>query len=295
MANQDALEAQIQQRYHEFSAVDRKLADVLLARRKDLLGYSATELAELADVSKASAARFFRRLGYADFNAFRQALRDEVHARSPLSMLGQVNPDAPASPTRGKPPALAGLAAHVQLDAHRLAALLEQVSERALDIALAELAAARRVWVVGYRNSFMLAFYANALLTQVRTEVYLLNEQAGKDAEVLAEIEARDVVLAVDFRRRTRALRAVVTLAREAGAQVILLSDAPVSALATHARAVLHCAHHGDQVFDSYVAAVSLVNYLATTMANRARTRSRARMARVERVHELLDDLEVGT
>ncbi|WP_042875806.1 MurR/RpiR family transcriptional regulator [Cupriavidus necator] len=292
MTTYDALEAQIIQCYGEFSGTDKKLADVLLSRKYELLGYSATELADLASVSKASAARFFRRLGYADFGAFRQALRDQRASQSPLAKM-----DRAATPrgalTGAALPALAGLQAHVQLDAHRLAALPEQLSERVLDTTLRELADARRVWVVGYRNSFMLAFYANALLSQVRPEVYLLNEQAGKDAELIAEIDSKDVLLAVDFRRRTRRLAPIVTLAAEAGAKLILLSDAPVSPLTTHATAVLRCSHHSDQVFDSYVAATSLVNYLATAMARRAHKRARARMARVERAHDLLDDLDL--
>lgn len=292
MTAYDTLEAQITQRYNEFSGADKKLADVLLTRKSELLGYSATELAALASVSKASAARFFRRLGYADFGAFRQELRDQRASQSPLAKMDR------AEPLRGARagaavPALAGLQAHVQHDASRLTGLLGQVSERALDTTLHELAEARRVWVVGYRNGFMLAFYANALLSQVRPEVYLLNDQAGKDAELIAEIDRKDVLLAVDFRRRARRLVPIVALAAEAGAKVILLSDTPVSALSTRATAVLRCSHHGDQVFDSYVVAVSLVNYLATTMAERARTPSRARMARIERAHERLDDLDL--
>lgn len=291
MAIQPALEAQIHQCYGELSSADKKLADVLLMRQKDLLSYSATELAELASVSKASAARFFRRLGYADFSAFRQALRDQVSEQSPLYLM-EHNGLPPES--GGAQSVVAGLEAHLQLDSRRLASLPEQLSERALETTLTELAGARRVWVVGYRNSFMLAFYANALLSQVRREVYLLNEQAGKDAELVAEIDSKDVLLAVDFRRRAKRLNGMVTLAREAGAKLILLSDTPVSTLAAKAAAVLRCSHHGGQVFDSYVAAVSLVNYLATAMVGRSRKRSRARMARVERAHDVLGDLETG-
>ncbi|GAB7541591.1 MurR/RpiR family transcriptional regulator [Cupriavidus sp. 8B] len=291
MAIQPALEAQIHQCYGELSSADKKLADVLLMRQKDLLSYSATELAELASVSKASAARFFRRLGYADFSAFRQSLRDQVSEQSPLYLMEH---DGLPPESRGAQSVVAGLKAHVQLDSRRLASLPEQLSERALETTLTELANARRVWVVGYRNSFMLAFYANALLSQVRPEVYLLNEQAGKDAELVAEIDGKDVLLVVDFRRRAKRLNGMLTLAREAGAKLILLSDAPVSTLAAKADAVLRCSHHGGQVFDSYVAAVSLVNYLATAMAGRYRKRSRARMARVERAHDVLGDLETG-
>lgn len=291
MATQPALEAQIHRCYGELSSAEKKLADVLLMRQKDLLSYSATELAELANVSKASAARFFRRLGYADFSAFRQSLRDQVSEQSPLYLM-EHNGLQPES--GGAQSVVAGLETHLQLDSRWLARLPEQLSERALEATLTELANARRVWVLGYRNGFMLAFYANALLSQVRPEVYLLNEQAGKDAELVAEIDSKDVLLAVDFRRRAKRLNGMVTLAREAGAKLILLSDAPVSTLAAKADAVLRCSHHGGQVFDSYVAAVSLVNYLASAMAGRSRKRSRARMARVERAHDVLGDLETG-
>ena len=84
------------------------------------------------------------------------------------------------------------------------------------------------VWVVGYRNGYMAAFYAQALLSQLRTEVHLLNEGSGEDAELLAEIQSGDVLLAMDFRRRTRRLSQVVGIACEAGAALVLVSDARV-------------------------------------------------------------------
>ncbi|MGN5477718.1 hypothetical protein ACTMU2_14585 [Cupriavidus basilensis] len=57
----------------------------------------------------------------------------------------------------------------------------------------------------------------------------------------------------------------MVTLAREAGANLILLSDAPVSTLAAKADAVLRCAQpRRPGLRFLSVAAVSLVNYLAT-------------------------------
>lgn len=300
MAIHPALEAQIQRSYAALSGAEKKLADVLLTQQKALMSYSATELAELAGVSKASAARFFRRLGYADFSAFRQALREQVSEQSPLYLMEHASLPGAADGARTvaspAPAMFAALQAHVQRDSQRLVALCDQLGEHTLETTLDKLVNARRVWVVGYRNSYMLAYYASALLSQSRPEVYLLNEHAGKDAELIAEIEAKDVLLAMDFRRRARRLAGVVTLAQEAGAGLVLLSDAPMSELAARADAVLRCSQHsghpGGQVFDSYVAAVSLINFLATAMAGRTSKRARVRMARVERVHDVLGDLE---
>lgn len=278
------LDDRIRRVYAELSATDRKLADVVLARQKDLLGYSATELAGLAGVSKASAARFFRRLGYAGFSEFRQHIRARMSQQSPLARIGQADP---------RQAALLQLQSHVQSDIARLAHLPEALTEEVLEQAIGLLLSARRVAVVGYRNGCMTAFYANALLSQLRADVYQLNEIAGREAELLAELNDKDLLLAVDFRRRTHRLPRIVAAARNAGAQVLLLTDARISALATQAAVVLYCPKETEQVFDSYVTAVSLINFLATSMAARNRKKARDRMTQIERAHAALADLEI--
>ncbi len=275
-----SLRERIQAQYDALSLVERKLADVVLAHEKDALAYSATELAALAGVSKASSARFFKRLGFAGFQAFRQHLREGALSSSPLQRMAQQG-------TAGSP-----LQQHIAHDAQRLQALAEDVSDACVQVAVETLLGARRIWVVGYRNGYMAAFYARALLTQVRTEVYLLNDATGEDAELLAEIGPQDVLLAMDFRRRTRRLSQVVGIACDAGAALVLLTDGRASTLAPRAKAVFHCATQDGPVFDSYVSAISLINYLATAALSRIPKKARSRMARVEQIHAQLADLQ---
>lgn len=283
----ESLAAKIRKAYGDFSVTERKLADVVLTRQKDVLSYSATELAELAGVSKASAARFFRRLGFADFNAFRQHIRTQVSQQSPLFRMDSAS-------TRQT--ALTRLENHVQQDALRLRALLDGATDDTLERALMLLTQARCIVVVGYRNSTMTAFYAHALLSQVRPDVHLLNDMAGHVVEMLADLGETDVLLVVDFRRRTRRLAPIVAAARSAKARVLLLTDAQLSALTSEAAVILHCPNQSltptSQIFDSYVAAVSLVNYLATAVATQTRRQARTRMARIEDLHAVLHDLE---
>ena len=277
------IEQLIRRRYDEFSPADRKLSDVIVARQKDLVAYSATELAQLAGVSKASAARFFKRLGYRDFNEFRAGVRARFSSESPLYQLDHAAPQSKRKPS---------FASHVDTDTRNLSALLDNVNAQDLKHALALLKGARRVWVVGYRNGYASAFYAHALFSQARADVTLVNEAAAKSAEVLADVGDGDVLFAVDFRRRTRALPTIVSVAQDAGAAVVLLTYAPLSALAAQARVVLTCPTQGSAIFDSYVAAVSLVNYLAGELVAGARAASRQRMERIEQIHQQLEDLE---
>src|SRR5687768_16421839 len=74
----------VRDHYEALSPSERRLADVIVQRGKELASYSATELSQLAGVSKATAARFFKRLGYEDFSRFRADVRARVSAESPL-------------------------------------------------------------------------------------------------------------------------------------------------------------------------------------------------------------------
>lgn len=76
---------------------------------------------------------------------------------------------------------------------------------------------------------------------------------------------------------------------------MLLLTDTPLSALAGQAAAILHCPSQTEQVFDSYVSAVSLMNYLATAMAARTPRQTHARMSRIEQLHAALGDLETDS
>lgn len=285
-ADNESLDARLLKSYEQLSGTERRLADVLIANKKDLLAYSATELAGLAGASKASAARFFQRLGYAGFSDFRQQVRAQVSQQSPLARIGRV----PA-----RQPAHVRLQTHVQDDVARLNSLLDGLTQEVLETALGLLIQARRVWIVGYRNGCMTAFYASALLSQLRPDVSLLNELSGREAEFLADLNDKDLLLAVDFRRRTSRLPRIVAAARSAGTRVLLLTDTPISALASQAAAILHCPNQTEQVFDSYVSAVSLMNYLATAMAARLPKQAHARMSRIEGLHAALADLETDS
>ncbi|MBS1229893.1 MAG: transcriptional regulator, RpiR family [Proteobacteria bacterium] len=277
------IEQLIRSRYDQFSPSDRKLSAVIVARQKDLVAYSATELAQLAGVSKPSAARFFKRLGYRNFNEFRAGVRARFSSESPLYKLDHATPESDRKP---------GFASHVETDARNLSAMRESVRPQDLKHALTLLKGARRLWVVGYRNGYASAFYAHVLFSQARADVTLINEAAAKGADILADVSAGDVLFAIDFRRRTRVLPKVVAVARDAGAAVVLLTYAPLSALASQAQVVLTCPTQGSTIFDSYVAAISLVNYLAGELVASARTTSRQRMERIEQIHLLLDDLD---
>ena len=96
------LSLRIQERFDKLSPAEQKLAQLILDRKDDILTYSATEMADMAEVSKATAARLFRNLGYADFNEVREQSREERNRTEPYRY-SVASEARPASGNRSAP------------------------------------------------------------------------------------------------------------------------------------------------------------------------------------------------
>lgn len=268
--------------YERLPPGERKLADTVLARLGELASYSATELAAAASVSKATAARFFRRIGYQSFADARRLARAQAQQASPLHAL--------ASSSKGRG-ARDALSRHLATDLRNLSETFRQLPRETFDQAVARIAKAPRVHVVGLRNGHFVAAYAAYLLGQVREGVHSIPGAAVTLAENLVSLRAGDVLLVVDFRRRSALLRAIVDSARRAGAQLVFISSPGLPPLARPGDAVMHCLTEGASLFDSYVAAQSIVNCLCAAVGKALGARSRQRLEAIEHLHDALGDI----
>ena len=85
------IDARILAVYDELTASERRLASVVMEERNSLSSFTAGELAARANISNATAARFFRRLGYNSYNdakPVRQAIEGDERRR-PVSLPGR--------------------------------------------------------------------------------------------------------------------------------------------------------------------------------------------------------------
>jgi DNA-binding MurR/RpiR family transcriptional regulator len=274
-----SLVQRIRNTYSALPLGERKLAELILEMREDCAAYSATELATRAGVSKATGARLVRRLGYADFQEMRQQARS-ARSGSPLAELSD------SQDLEGT------LAQHLGHDIACLTRTIETTRSDHAQAAVDLLAQARRVTVVGFRNSYPLAFYARELLVQVRPHVNLLPVAGQTISEELSDLGQGDAVLAFGFRRRPPALARILRIAAAAKARIVLLGDPSLGEVGRSAEIVLRCFSRGPRLFDSYVAAMSLVNYLGSGVALALGQPAQSRLQRIESLHEEFRDLE---
>jgi DNA-binding MurR/RpiR family transcriptional regulator len=280
MAAMDPLVQRIRTTYDGLPLGERKLAEVILEMGGDFAAYSATELAARAGISKATAARLVRRLGYADFHDMRHQARANHHNGSPLAELD-------ATPAPGET-----LAQHLAHDIASLTRTIETFPAEHVQTAVNLLAKAPRLTVIGFRNSYPLAFYARDLLVQVRSQVRLLPLPGQTISEEFSQLGPDEAVLAIGFRRRPPTLSRILRIARQSGAPVVLIGDTSLGDTAKSASVVFRCLSRGSRLFDSYVAPMSLLNYLCSGIALALGAGAQERLRRIETLHDALGDLE---
>ncbi len=266
--------------FDDLTESERRLAEVVLETQGALHGFTAGELAGRANVSKATAARFFQRLGYASYNEARQRARSQEPWGSPLSELTGLG----ARRAEGD-----GFAGHAAQDIQNLTRTAAMVTPALLAAAVAILGQAPTIWTIGFRNSYALAMYARGLLLHVRPDVRLLPMPGMTLAEDLASVAAGDALLVIGFRRRPGTLRETMMQAQEMGARNVLITDLTAARTAQLATVTLRCHNRGWGIFDSYAAPISLINHLCAAIGMSDGAAAAGRLARIERLHDRID------
>lgn len=277
-----SLEARIYAIYATMSPAEKRLADVLLQYQMELPSYTAGELADKAEVSKATAARLFRSLGYKTYPDAKRQIRADQHWGSPRG--GLANPDQ-------APSEKVSIATTVQMDIDNIKTTAEGLSEETLQAVSDAIVKARRVWIMGLRSGYGLAHQAAHYLTLMKNDVQVLPAGGASYSHEIASIAKGDVLLIIAFRRRPRLLPTIIKEARAAGAVTVLITDLSAAASAKVSAHVLRCRCQSPSPFNSFVAALTLINYLAWSVATAMGDESLKRYEKIDRLVKLLDDV----
>ncbi|MBF4633515.1 MurR/RpiR family transcriptional regulator [Agreia pratensis] len=273
----------IDSQYAALSPQEQRAADVILDHLGDLAVYSATELAKMSGVSKATVSRLFRRLGFSDSAEVREHARALRSQGAPLGGVGAA---------AGTPSALA---AHASQETENLQKMLAGLDDGRLDAAARLIAGAGEVVLVGLRNSYPLALHLRQQLAQARGRVRLAPVPGQSLGEDLAGLGSRDVVVLVGFRRRPSGFALIMQALQERGVPVILISDSSARRYAEGCVQWLECPVDSVSAFDSYAAAMSLMNLLASGVLGVNVRDGRTRIATITSVYDALDELETPT
>lgn len=262
---------------------EKRLAQVALENISSLTTYSATELAELAGVSKATTVRFFKRLGYASFSDVRLHVRTHIDEGSPLYGLSKKENQNQLSDY---------FESYVESEIKNLTQTYTQLDAKNIHSAIELIKNSQNVYVLGFRNGKNLAQYAWGMLTQLRENVQLLPSTSSMNiTEEIIDMQAEDCLIVMDYRRRISLLGPIVEHAKKQNIKIIMFTDLNLTDLASHADVVFRTATYSIGMFDSYIATFSLINGLCTQFAFGQGEQVKNRLEKVEILHEQLNYL----
>lgn len=259
--------------YDEMPRGERRLADLLLEDVSAVGHFTAADLAEQAGVSKATAARLFRRLGYA---GYRDAQREVRNARSARDSV----PKVPAQAGGGL-----SLGEYLDAEVRHLVRTFETVPADQMSEAVHLLCRAEKLWVVGFGEDYPLALFARAMLIKVFPDIRMIPLSGFPVPEEFASIKPSDAVLSFGVGRRSSELRNVIGSSSRAGARIILVTNTMAAGDKRGADVILRGRSEGPTLFGSMTATISLITYLCARVATERGDSAVERLQYIESIH----------
>ena len=273
------LDDQLRAALSGLTPAERQLATHILSHYPVAALGSITQLAKAALVSTPTVVRLVQKMGYRGYPDFQNNLRDEVEA-----ML--VTPLTKHDLWAGRVPDGHILNRFAEATVANMQGTLNQIDHASFDAAAGLLAdPKRRVFAVGGRITHAMADYFTSLMKVVRPEVTLLSDNSSTWPPALLDMAPGDVLLVFDIRRYENVVLQVAEMAREQGAEIVLITDRWVSPAASFASHTFACHIEAPSAWDSNVTLMVLVETLLAAVQDLTWGVTEGRMRRLEELY----------
>lgn len=246
----------IKSRLHIMTRSEHKIAMHFLERSDDFAFETLDDIAIKIDTSTTSVLRFCRRLDFSGYKELQEAVRREFKHKMTL-------PDKFRRTVEGAEDT------RVQRTVKNSVSCIEKtfadLTDKQLNGAAGLIATAKRVFCFGLRESFALSHYAYTRFLNVRDNVFILN--AGNEIESVLNAGKGDVCIFFLFHRYTKPAPEILTLLKNQGVTVILITSAPYEELEASASVLLPCFVDVNGIKNSAVAPICIIDHLCNSVA----------------------------
>ena len=264
----------------EMTKSERQVAAYYFANAGDFAFFTLDKMADSVETSTTSVLRFCRRLGFAGYKDFQQAVRQELHRQPDL--LDKLHRTQSSDDLLNKT-----LGQNMACIQNTFAAM---PYDRLVDT-VGLLTKARRVYTFGMKESFALAHYAYTRFGSVRPEVHLLGAGVNGEVEKLLDLTGEDVCLVYLFHRYTKQTLCVLETLKNRGIPVVLVTAAPYDQVEAFATILLPCFVDAEGIKNTAVAPICLADYLCNAMAVAGGEAAAMRMQQLEKLYKEQDIL----
>lgn len=274
----------IHEKQARLTASEQKISRVLLENQSIVETHSATELAGISGVSKATTARFFRTLGYADFEEVRLQAREERNRTQPYRRAEAL----PGQTILGR-----SIGDHLDLELRNLTRTFEEMRSDRLPEIADILTAAPHLWFLGFGAEEGVARVGRALFSRIRHKVHDLCGVGQDWSSDLAMAGPRDALILLTLEPRPKLLRSILAYARTSRMRIITLTDHGFQAQAERFSEVVipcHVANYG--ILPTHMTLLSMLRLMAIAYIGQNPDTVQQRAEMLDAINEELDLLE---
>ncbi|WP_127903535.1 MurR/RpiR family transcriptional regulator [Solirhodobacter olei] len=274
----------IQEKMARLTVSERKIAEVILNNQGIIETHTATELAAMAGVSKATCARFFRTLGYADFEEVRLQARDERNRTQPYR---------PAEDGAERVILGRAISDHLELELRNITRSFEELRSDVLQEVVQMVEEAPRVWFLGFGAEDGVARLGRAIFSRVRHDVHYFSGIGEDWSSDLAMTGPRDVLMLLTLEPRPKILRSILSSARTSRMRIVTLTDHAYRGQAErYSDAVLPCHVANYGIVPTHATMLTLLRLITITYASQNADAVRRRAEMLDSIQEELDMME---
>ena len=245
--------------YGSMSKGQKLLANYIADYYDKAVFLTAAKLGETVGVSESTVVRFAMTLGYKGYPDFQKALEEMV--RNKLNSIQRMEV------TYGRISQSKILESVLRSDEEKIKETLQNIDDRAFEMAVNTILNADKVYVIGIRSCASLASFLAFYLNLIFENVVLLNTNNSSEIfEQMIRINSKDVIIGISFPRYSMRTLKALECANNRHAKVITLTDSVNSPMNLYSSCNLIARSDMASIVDSLVAPLSVINALIVSL-----------------------------
>ncbi len=235
----------------------RRIAQYIVEHYDKAVFMTASRLGESVGVSESTVVRFAIVLGYEGYPQLQRALQELISHRltavQRFEMFSEIDPNAV-------------LRTVLKSDMQNIRTTVEELDNHSFEDAVTRILKAKEIYVIGLRSAAPLAQFLGYYLNYIFDRIHLVSSAATDVFEEIARVSQEDVVLGISFPRYSTRTVEAMRFARSCGAQVISITDGPMSPLHGVSDVCLNACTDMASFVDSLAAPMSVINALIVSL-----------------------------
>jgi len=265
----------ISQNFESFTHSQKKVANYVMDNHNNIAFNTLEEVAEKIGVSTTTVIRFTRELGYSGYSDMQKDIQSTIMNKVSLPERLTEVIEIPKNQL---------LKDSFSNDIQNIQDTLAMLSEETLEDAVSSISAARKIYILGMRSSFSLAYYLTSRLGQIKNNVSLIQSAGMMYPEEIVSAEPGDVCIAYLFPRYSKTTAKILSWLKKNGVKIVLFTSLNESSVHGYGDIILPCAVSGISFKNSYTAPLCLTNYIFSALATSDYEGSKKTLERTEEI-----------